>query len=102
MKKFSMLGYALAALVISAANAQSVPERITTSPQVDPNVYSGRLKVNYPTAYELAAEPQIRATLDRLHGYVDVAAPISVLNADSGEKVADLAQVADKHLARAH
>ena len=93
MKIFSVLGCALAALVISPANAQSVPERITATPQADPNVYSGRLKVNYPTAYEPAAEPEIRAVLDRLHGYVDVAAPISVLNADSGEKVADLGKL---------
>ena len=39
-----------AALMISPANAQSVPERSPRPAEVDPGVYSGRVKVNYPTA----------------------------------------------------
>jgi hypothetical protein len=44
-----------AALVhVSNAGAQSTPNVHTATPQSDPGVYSGRLKVDYPTPYELA------------------------------------------------
>src|SRR3954471_11274420 len=77
------------ASLASAAFAQSVPVQLQTSPQVDPGVYSGRLKVDYPTPYEPASDGEIRATLERLRAYVDKAAPVEVLNADTGEEVTD-------------
>ncbi len=73
-----------------AVHPQAQPQVVTTSPQQDSGVYSGRLKVDYPTPYEPASEAEIRATLDRLHDYVDVAAPIEVLDAESGARVNDL------------
>src|SRR6188768_228118 len=47
------------------ADAQSRPNQIHTSPQQDPGVYSGRLKVDYPTPYDPATVEQNGATLER-------------------------------------
>lgn len=73
-----------------AALAQSAPHQVTTPPQSDPGVYSGRLKVDYPTPYEPASAEEIRKVLERVHAYVDGAAPVSVLDAATGEPVPDL------------
>jgi unsaturated rhamnogalacturonyl hydrolase len=74
------------------AVAQSTPTQVHTSPQQDPGVYSGRLKVDYPTPYEPATIEQIRATLERVHAYVDQAAPVRVIDGDTGAPVTDLAK----------
>jgi rhamnogalacturonyl hydrolase YesR len=52
---------------------------------VDPGVYSGRLKVEYPIPYEPASIEDIRATLERVHAYLLQASPVQVLNGDTGE-----------------
>jgi unsaturated rhamnogalacturonyl hydrolase len=88
MKTNNLVWLTLIALV-SSAHSQDAPNVVTTSPQVDPGVYSGRLKVNFPTQYEPASEAEIRATLERVHAYLDVAAPIEILDGESGAK-ADL------------
>ena len=75
------------------AAAQSTPNQIHTSPQVDPGVYSGRLKVDYPTPYEPATVDEIRKTLERVHAYVEQAAPVQVIDGDSGAPVTDLANL---------
>jgi unsaturated rhamnogalacturonyl hydrolase len=71
-----------------AAIGQSTPQVHTASPQVDPGVYSGRVKVDYPTPYEPATEEQIRAVLERVHAYVDTAAPVRPIDADTGDPAA--------------
>jgi len=76
--------------------AQSTPTQVHTSPQVEPGVYSGRLKVDYPTPYELATEASIRKTLEQVHAYVDVAAPVQVLDDETGAPVTDLARLPAK------
>lgn len=76
-----------------AAFAQQPPNVVTATPQQDPGVYSGRLKVNYPTPYELATVEQIRAVVDRVHAYAVEAAPVRVVNGDTGEVVKDLAKL---------
>src|SRR4029077_13837799 len=73
--------------------AQSTPTQVHTSPQQDPGVYSGRLKVDYPTPYEPATIEQIRATLERVRVYLETASPIQVLNGDTGEPVDDLSKL---------
>jgi unsaturated rhamnogalacturonyl hydrolase len=75
------------------AAAQSTPQQVHVSPQQEPGVYSGRLKVDYPTPYEPATIEQIRATLERVHAYVDTAAPVQVIDGDTGSPVADLAKL---------
>ena len=62
----------VASMLFSAiAAAQSTPKQVHTSPQADPGVYSGRLKVDYPTPYEPAsmktpsADARTRARLCR-------------------------------------
>jgi unsaturated rhamnogalacturonyl hydrolase len=65
--------------------AQSTPIQVTTSPQENPGVYSGRLKVDYPTPYEPATEEQIRAVLERVHGYLLEASPVRPIDADTGQ-----------------
>jgi len=75
------------------AFAQSTPNQIHTSPQADPGVYSGRLKVDYPTPYEPATEDDIRKILERVHAYLEKASPIQVMNADTGEAVPDLGKL---------
>jgi len=79
-----LLGVGIAAL----ASAQSLPKVHTASPQTDPGVYSGRVKVEYPTPYEPATEQQIRAVLERVHGYLLEASPVRVIDADTGEAAA--------------
>jgi rhamnogalacturonyl hydrolase YesR len=88
-----LLVLAIALLFSRAAVAQSTPTQVHTSPQQDPGVYSGRLKVDYPTPYEPATIEQIRATLERVHAYLETASPIQVLNGDTGEPVADLSKL---------
>jgi unsaturated rhamnogalacturonyl hydrolase len=90
----SILVGAFALLLLgSKAFGQSAPNQVTTTPQQDPGVYSGRLKVNYPTPYELAKPEEIRAVLERIHAYVDQAAPVRVVNAENGEAVTDLSKL---------
>jgi rhamnogalacturonyl hydrolase YesR len=78
---------------VSDAAAQSTPNVLTATPQSDPGVYSGRLKVDYPTPYELARPQDVRALLERIHAYVSEAAPIRVVNGETGEGVTDLAKL---------
>jgi unsaturated rhamnogalacturonyl hydrolase len=89
----TLLG-AIASVVLlllgAQAAGQSVPQQVTATPQQEPGVYSGRLKVNYPTPYELATVEQIRAVVDRVHAYAVEAAPVRVINGDTGEVVSDL------------
>ena len=62
------ISLAIAALLIAGpVVAQSTPTQVHTSPQVDPGVYSGRLKVDYPTPYEPATEEAIRKALEQIH-----------------------------------
>src|SRR6186713_2101388 len=80
----------IAALLIAGpVAAQSTPTQVHTSPQVDPGVYSGRLKVNYPTPYEPATEEAIRKTLELVHAYVEQAAPVRVVDGETGAPVSD-------------
>jgi rhamnogalacturonyl hydrolase YesR len=74
-----------ALLFAGVVSAQSTPKQVHTSPQVDPGVYSGRLKVEYPIPYEPARIEDIRATLERIHAYLLQASPVQVLNGDTGE-----------------
>jgi unsaturated rhamnogalacturonyl hydrolase len=73
--------------------AQQPPNTLTVTPQQDPGVYSGRLKVNYPTRYELATTDEIRSIVDRVHAYAVEAAPIRVIDGDTGEAVTDMARL---------
>ncbi len=81
----------LAALVAaSTAVAQSTATQIHTAPQVDPGVYSGRLKPDYPTPYEPASAQGIQSTLQRVHAYLEQASPVRVVDAATGAVVSDL------------
>ena len=82
-----MIRYAVMMLFTSAVFAQSAPIQVHTPPQQDQGVYSGRLKVPYPTPYELATEQDIRGILERVHAYVETAAPVKPINGDTGEPV---------------
>jgi unsaturated rhamnogalacturonyl hydrolase len=85
-----------ALLVVGPVAAQSTPIQVHTSPQVEPGVYSGRLKVDYPTPYEPASEEAIRKTLEQVHAYVDEAAPVQVIDGDTGAPVTDLTRLPSK------
>src|SRR5688572_30463565 len=78
---------------VAFAQGQQPPNVVTDTPQQNPGVYSGRLKVDYPTPYELATVEQIRVVVDRVHAYALTAAPVSVVNAETGEAVADLSRL---------
>lgn len=77
-------------VVASVAWAQSTPTQIHTAPQVDPGVYGGRVKSDYPTPYEPATARSIEATLARIHAYLEQASPIRVVNGATGAVVSDL------------
>jgi unsaturated rhamnogalacturonyl hydrolase len=79
-----------AMLAVGVVQAQSTPSQVHTPPQQDPGVYSGRLKVSYPTPYEPASEAEIRKTLERVLAYLEVASPVAVIDAESGAPVTDL------------
>ena len=83
----------LCSSLVRAASAQSTPQQVLATPQQDPGVYSGRLKVDYPTPYELATVEQIRAVVDRVYSYAVEAAPVRVVNGDTGETVTNLNQL---------
>lgn len=74
----------------STAMAQSTATQIHTSPRVDPGVYSGRVTPNYPTPYEPAKPQSIEATLQRVHAYLEQAAPLRVVDGTTGAVVPDL------------
>lgn len=74
----------------STAMAQSTATQIHTPPQVDPGVYSGRVTPNYPTPYEPASPQSIEATLQRVHAYLEQAAPLRVVDGTTGAVVPDL------------
>ncbi|HEY6125917.1 MAG TPA: glycoside hydrolase family 88 protein, partial [Steroidobacteraceae bacterium] len=93
MTAFRSLFVCLALLFASQAEAQSTPTQIHTSPQTDPGVYSGRLKVPYPTPYELATVDSIRGTLEHVHAYVQTAAPVQAINGDTGAPVTDFTRL---------
>ena len=76
-------------------HGQSAPNQVHTPPQADPGVYSGRLKVDYPTPYQPASVDEIRALLERVRAYVDEAAPVAVINGATGEAVTDLTHLPD-------
>jgi len=75
------------------AHGQSVPNQVHTPPQADPGVYSGRIKVDYPTRYEPATVDEIREVLERVRAYVDQAAPVAVIDGTTGEAVSDLTRL---------
>ena len=77
-------------LVAGTASAQSTATQVHVTPQTDPGVYSGRLKVDYPTAYTPATADEIRKTLERVQAYLERASPVQVINADTGEAAQDL------------
>lgn len=74
----------VALVAASSAHAQQAPIQVTTSPQQDQGVYSGRLKVPYPTPYEFATEADIRKVMEHVHGYLLDAAPIRPIDGDTG------------------
>lgn len=76
-------------LPAECVNAQSAATPVLT-PRTDPGVYSGRLKVDYPTPYAPATADEIRSTLERVYAYLEKASPVRVINADTGEAVQDL------------
>jgi hypothetical protein len=82
----------LSAVLMSAApaGAQSTPTQVHSTPQADPGVYSGRLEVDYPTPYEPASAGDIRKVLERVHAYVDEAAPVAVVDGATGAAVRDV------------
>jgi unsaturated rhamnogalacturonyl hydrolase len=86
IRRFSLM-LSCAALT-PIAFAQSAPQAHTVAPQTDPGVYSGRVQVDYPTPYEPATEAQIRAVLERVHGYLLEASPVRAIDADTGAAVA--------------
>jgi len=88
-----LIGLAIVLPMSHPALAQSTPTQVHTPPQQDPGVYSGRLKVDYPTPYEPATVEQIRATLERVHAYVDQAAPVQVIDGETGAPVTDLTKL---------
>lgn len=90
------LMFALSSLAVSAAAvAQSQATQIHTSPRVDPGVYSGRLTPNYPTPYAPATTQSIEATLQRVHAYLEQAAPMHVVDGATGAAVPNLKKLPD-------
>jgi rhamnogalacturonyl hydrolase YesR len=79
----------LLAFACASAGAQSRPQNVTVSPQQNPGVYSGRLTVDYPTPYEPASVAEIQSTLQRVHGYLEQASPIRIIDGDTGEAISD-------------
>jgi hypothetical protein len=48
------------------------------------------VKPNYPTPYEPATAESIQTTLQRVHAYVEQAAPLRVVDGATGAVVSDL------------
>jgi unsaturated rhamnogalacturonyl hydrolase len=54
-----------------------------------PSVYSGSIKVAYPTPYEPASVESIQQTLERVFGYLEHATPIHIQDAATGERISN-------------
>lgn len=67
--------------------AQTKPVESRESPQTQPGVYSGSLKVPYPTPYEPASVEDIQRTLERIYSYIDATTPARIVDAASGKPV---------------
>lgn len=65
----------------------------SAAPGFNPGVYSGRLPPAYPTPYEPASVESIQQVLQRVHGYLEFASPIKVINRETREPVADLTKL---------
>ncbi|HEY0683306.1 MAG TPA: glycoside hydrolase family 88 protein [Steroidobacter sp.] len=92
-RAFAMASSVCVLIIFGAVNpaiAQSTPTQIHTSPQADPGVYSGRLKPDYPTAYEPASAQSIQVTLERIHSYLEQASPLRVVDGNTGAVASDL------------
>ena len=65
--------------VAFAAAGQSTPNVHTASPQTDPGVYSGRVKVEYPTLYRTRDRSADPRRVERVHGYLLEASPVHAI-----------------------
>ncbi|MBE2212250.1 MAG: glycoside hydrolase family 88 protein, partial [Opitutaceae bacterium] len=72
---------------------QPQPQMQSAAPGFNPGVYSGRLPPAYPTPYEPATVESIQEVLQRVHGYLEFASPIKVINRETREPVTDLTKL---------
>ncbi len=78
----------LCLLVAPLLHAQSAPNQVHTPPQSDPGVYSGRLKVDYPTRYEPATHRRGARGAGACARLCRAGGAARVVNAVTGEPVA--------------
>lgn len=83
----------LLTLHLAPAQTPPAPPMQSASPNFNPGVYSGRLPPAYPTPYDYATVESIRQVLERVHGYLESASPIKVINRETREPVTDLAKL---------
>jgi len=92
-----LLQLTLAALALHLplhAQAPATPPQMqSAAPDFNPGVYSGRIPPAYPTPYAPATAERIRAVLERVHGYLEFASPIRVINRETREAVTDLTKL---------
>lgn len=89
----------LAAFVAVSFNVASAQPNAGSAPApaqpVPPNGDFGAMaanlrRINYPTPYTLPSPQEIQQVLQRVHGFLERASPIRVINAENREPVADL------------
>lgn len=94
-RSFSRL---LLGLVFSSASTFAQPTTSSLSPAAaadrpGDSLPTARLQPNYPTPYVAPSVEQIEEVLRRVHGYLETASPIRVINSDTREPVTDLAHL---------
>ena len=72
----------------STSNFNSAPSAAALA-----QLQAGRIAPAYPIAYEPATAEQIKATLDRLLGYLETASPVRIVDRDTGLPATDLAHL---------
>jgi rhamnogalacturonyl hydrolase YesR len=86
-QRFPWLNSSLALAVLLAASA-APGQRPDMAP-----VNADRLEPAYPVPYGPASPGKIKAVLDRVLAYLELASPVRVVNRDNDEPVADLAHL---------
>ncbi len=87
MRLFSL---ALAAAILSAPAARPDP---AATMDAATQIRSGMIPPGYPVPYDPATPAQIKAVLDRVLTYLETASPVRIVDRDTSQPVADLAQL---------
>ena len=85
------VGLGAAVGLVAAALAAETPSATQSAAPTPPPAFTlSRIPPTYPVPYPPASEAEIRAVLERIHGYLEQTSGFTVVDRDTGTTVADL------------